>query len=632
MEQQEDGGAAASSRTTTSRRRRRREEPKVWDAFRQAWVAADAEEAEEAPEEAKAWVPLKVRLQREKDERKRRRQKIEDAPQDEPPSEQQREEDVSLVAATALFKKELEAKNEDFDAFRRRQEEERMTLEAQYAQTNALQSAKEVATEKKWDRPLETQWRPSSKKAIKPEKAEAIRKKWCVLVDGEDVPAPITHFKDMNLPEGVLEALEARKITKPTPIQVQGLPVALSGRDMIGIAFTGSGKTLTFALPLITRALEQDRLVAPGRGPVGVVLCPSRELARQTFEVLDHYAAAVKRRDVRVAVAVGGEDKRAQLSLAKRRGVHGLVATPGRLIDFLERGDLSLRDCEYFCLDEGDRMLDLGFDEDVKKVMNFFSPEKQRQTLLFSATMPQKFRDFARATLVKPVVVNVSRAGAANLDVIQEVEYVKAEARIVYLLECLQKTPPPVVVFSEKKQEVDDVHEYLLLKGVDAVAVHGGKDQHERNAAIASFKAGDNDVLVATDVAAKGLDFPDIKHVINFDMPQEIEQYVHRIGRTGRSGKTGVATTFINKNCDQTALLDLKLLLVEAKQRVPPVLQVLQGPPTPLTGSSGGCAFCGGLGHTILDCPKRDKDSRKITNSRRDFLTSGKERAGPAEY
>lgn len=245
--------------------------------------------------------------------------------------------------------------------------------------------------------------------------------------------------------------------------------------------------------------------------------------------------------------------------------------------------------------------------------------------------MPQKFQDFAKDVLVYPIVVNVGRAGAANLDVIQEVEYVKQEAKIVYLLECLQKTAPPVVIFCERKGDVDDIHEYLLLKGVEAVSIHGGKDQSERNEAILAFKSGQKDVLVATDIAAKGLDFPDIQHVINFDMPSEIENYVHRIGRTGRCGKTGVATTFINKNVEESALLDLKHLLVEAKQRVPPVLRALEDPEEGNvdneTGSKG-CVFCGGLGHRITDCPKLDTQSRRIGSGRRDYLAGQSEGYG----
>lgn len=179
----------------------------------------------------------------------------------------------------------------------------------------------------------------------------------------------------------------------------------------------------------------------------------------------------------------------------------------------------------------------------------------------------------------------------------------------MYLLQCLQKTPPPVLVFAENKADVDDIHEYLLSKGVEAVAVHGGKDQAERDGAIRAFKERRKDVLVATDVASKGLDFPDIQHVINFDMPEEIENYVHRIGRTGRCGKTGIATTFINKGQSESVLLDLKHLLREAKQRVPPVLTTLDDPMEAMQAAAAasgvrGCAYCGGLGHRITDCPK----------------------------
>ncbi|XP_070295960.1 probable ATP-dependent RNA helicase DDX41 [Salvelinus sp. IW2-2015] len=248
----------------------------------------------------------------------------------------------------------------------------------------------------------------------------------------------------------------------------------------------------------------------------------------------------------------------------------------------------------------------------------------QRQTLLFSATMPKKIQNFAKSALVKPITINVGRAGAASLDVIQEVEYVKEEAKMVYLLECLQKTPPPVLMFAEKKADVDAIHEYLLLKGVEAVAIHGGKDQEERTKAIEAFKEGKKDVLVATDVASKGLDFPAIQHVVNYDMPEEIENYVHRIGRTGRSGKTGIATTFINKGCDESVLMDLKALLIEAKQKVPPVLQVLQtGDETMLDiGGERGCTFCGGLGHRITDCPKLEAmQTKQVTNiGRKDYL------------
>ena len=206
--------------------------------------------------------------------------------------------------------------------------------------------------------------------------------------------------------------------------------------------------------------------------------------------------------------------------------------------------------------------------------------------------MPKTIQNFAQQSLIRPVLVNVGRAGATNLDIIQEVEYVKQEAKMVYLLECLQKTPPPVIVFSDNKNEVDDIQEYLLLKGLQAVAIHGSKTQEEREYAIKAFKTGAKDVMVASGVASKGLDFNEIQHVINYTMPKEIEDYVHQIGRTGRSGKTGIATTFVNMNTQEQTLLDLKYLLMEAKQRTPPFLAALEDPNQGQGGS--GCPVCGG--------------------------------------
>jgi len=456
---------------------------------------------------------------------------------------------------------------------------------------------------------------------------EEVRKNWHILAEGFDCPPPMKSFSDMKFPTAIVEFLKERGIKRPTPIQMQGLPVALAGRDMVGIAFTGSGKTMTFSLPLVMAALEEEMRMPliGGEGPVGIIMAPSRELVRQTSDLVNTLCGALKKAgypELRSQLVIGGENAREQLEPIREKGVHCIVATPGRLRDFLKKKNITLDICRYICLDEADRMLDLGFDEEVGEIMNHF--KHQRQTLLFSATFPKKFQDFAKATLVKPVVVNVGRAGAANLDVIQEVEYVKQEAKIVYLLECLQKTAPPVIIFCERKGDVDDIHEYLLLKGVEAVSIHGGKEQEERNEAITLYKEGTKDVLVATDIAAKGLDFADIQHVINFDMPSEIENYVHRIGRTGRCGKTGVATTFINKSCEETTLLDLKHLLKEAHQRIPPVLLIMDDPLENMPENEGGtkgCSFCGGLGHSIVDCPKIDKDAKRVTQ--KDVLASG---------
>jgi len=266
-------------------------------------------------------------------------------------------------------------------------------------------------------------------------------------------------------------------------------------------------------------------------------------------------------------------------------------------------------------------MVDLGFEDDVRNIMSFF--KSQRQTLLFSATMPRKIQDFAQQSLIRPVLVNVGRAGAANLDVLQVVEYVKQEAKMVYLLECLQKTAPPVIIFSDNKNEVDDIQEYLLLKGVEAVAIHGSKTQEERQYAIKSFKSAAKDVMVASGVASKGLDFNDIQHVIIFSMPKEIEDYVHQIGRTGRSGKTGIATTFVNMTTPEQTLLDLKYLLMEAGQKVPPFLQTIEDPRAAQGGSLKGCPVCGGLGHGISNCPKLEDTQRRQMASHRTSQDTG---------
>ena len=545
--------------------------------------------------------------------------------------DQQDEEEDPNTAAQSLLEqaarlKETLTKSER-EQLAQKEEETRILKEASKVQTNALQAVSELAHGIVYDKSLPTTW--SAPKHIIDQGEQAwntMRKNWHILVEGYDCPPPMKSFEDMRFPHPILNFLRNKNIKRPTPIQMQGLPVALAGRDMVGIAFTGSGKTMTFSLPLIMAAVEEEiRMpLVGGEGPVGIILAPSRELVRQTYELVNSLCKALADAgypSIRSQLVIGGENAREQLQPFRDEGVHCVVASPGRLRDFLKKKSITLDICRYICLDEADRMLDLGFDEEVGEIMNHF--KHQRQTLLFSATFPKKFQDFAKQTLIQPVVVNVGRAGAANLDVIQEVEYVKQEAKIVYLLECLQKTSPPVIIFCERKGDVDDIHEYLLLKGVEAVSIHGGKDQAERNEAIQMFKDGEKDVLIATDIAAKGLDFADIQHVINFDMPSEIENYVHRIGRTGRCGKTGVATTFINKSCEEMTLLDLKHLLKEAHQRIPPVLMIMEDPLENVVREDGtkGCSFCGGLGHSIVDCPKIDKDAKRVT--KKDALASG---------
>ncbi|XP_055594820.1 ATP-dependent RNA helicase abstrakt isoform X2 [Uranotaenia lowii] len=531
---------------------------------------------------------------------------------------------ISLLDQHTELKKIAEAKK--ISAVEKQLKEEEKILES-VAEKKALMGVAELAKGIQYEDPIKTAWKPPRYICARSDVShEKVRERLRILVDGENVPPPICTFREMKFPKPILVGLEKRNIRKPSPIQVQGIPAVLSGRDLIGIAFTGSGKTLVFVLPIVMFSLEQElRLPFISReGPYGLIICPSRELAKQTHDIVQYYCGHLQQAgmpEIRSALAIGGVPVSEALAVIQQ-GCHIMVATPGRLMDMLDKKQVTLEVCRYLCMDEADRMIDMGFEEDVRTIFSYF--KGQRQTLLFSATMPKKIQNFAKSALVKPVTINVGRAGAASMNVTQDVEYVKQEAKVVYLLECLQKTPPPVLIFAEKKQDVDAIHEYLLLKGVEAVAIHGGKDQEERYRSVEGFRNQEKDVLVATDVASKGLDFPDVQHVINYDMPDDIENYVHRIGRTGRSGSKGLATTFINKATEQYVLLDLKHLLIEAKQKVPPFLAELCSETEKYADLGDGCSYCGGLGHRITECPKLEAiQSKQASNiGRRDYLSN----------
>ena len=504
---------------------------------------------------------------------------------------------------------------------------EEAELLKQVSERKALMSVQELAHGVAYTESIRTSWRPPRYLAAQTdEKRKAVREELHIIAEGDDVPPPITSFREMKLPQPLLDAMSAKGIVRPSPIQIQGLPAALSGRDVIGIAFTGSGKTLVFTLPLLLFALEEE-LKMPlieREGPVGLVLSPSRELATQTCDIMKDFSSKLAVGGfptLRTLLAIGGINMAEQGELLQR-GVHLCVATPGRLIDMLKRKRLNLAICRHLALDEADRMIDLGFEEDMRTIFSFFT--QQRQTLLFSATMPEKIKTFARTALVRPVTVNVSRAGAANLDVVQEVEFCREEERLVRLTDVLLKTAPPAIIFGASAADCDLVNEYLILKSVESVSVHGGKDQEDRQDAIARFKDGRADVLVATDVAAKGLDFPNaIQQVINYDMPKEIEFYVHRIGRTGRAGRTGVATSFVTPKTDESFLLDLKQLLLESKQILPPFMERLSDPMADkVINGIKGCAYCQGLGHRIAACPKLRTDTSAAA-PKKDSLKGG---------
>jgi len=536
----------------------------------------------------------------------------------------QRNKNASLLEQHKELQQAADARKETL-LDKQRREEERIL--ASVTETTALKGVSELAKGVEYTDPIKTAWKPPRYVAAMPQaRHERVWKKYCIDVEGIDPPPPLKRFQDMKFPKAVMDGLKKKGIEAPSPIQMQGIPTVLSGRDLIGIAYTGSGKTLVYVLPLIMFCLEQEARLPFQRdeGPYGLIIVPSRELAKQIHDVIEGTTATFRAHglpSLRTCLAIGGVPT-SEAADVIRKGAHMMVATPGRLMDMLNKKIVTLDVCRYLCLDEADRMIDMGFEDDVRMIFSYFSG--QRQTLLFSATMPKKIQNFARSALVQPILVNVGRAGAASMNIIQEVEFIQPEAKIVHILDCLKKTPPPVLIFAERKQDVDIIHEYLLLKGCQVVAVHGGKDMEERIRAVAEFKSKQKDILVATDVASKGLDFPEIQHVINYDMPEDIENYVHRIGRTGRGKNTGTATTMINSKVDVAVLADLKHLLIEAKQKLPPFLASVQTEHDQLNEDLGsaGCSYCGGLGHRITACPKLEAAQQKKAGEvgKKDYL------------
>ena len=348
------------------------------------------------------------------------------------------------------------------------------------------------------------------------------------------------HFQDLGLVPPLLRALEEEGYATPTPIQAQSIPHLLQGRDLFGAAQTGTGKTAAFALPVLQKLAAEPPV--KGRRPTrALVLAPTRELAAQIGERFTAYGRFLHPA-LRVAVIFGGVGKQPQLD-ALRAGIDVLVATPGRLLDLMGDGHVQLGHVEVFILDEADRMLDMGFIHDVRRVVAVVPPV--RQTLLFSATMPDEIMDLAHSILRDPLRVEVTPVATTAEKVEQAIFFVeKADKRSLlgWLLEDPELTR--ALVFTRTKHGANRVAEYLAKIGVGAAAIHGNKSQNARERALEHFREGKNRVLVATDIAARGLDIDDVSHVINFDLPNEPESYVHRIGRTARAGASGAAVSF----------------------------------------------------------------------------------------
>lgn len=345
-------------------------------------------------------------------------------------------------------------------------------------------------------------------------------------------------FEDLGLVPPILKALKAKGYTHPTPIQQQSIPILLEGKDLLGCAQTGTGKTAAFAIPILQHLYHDGREKGP-RKVKALVVTPTRELAIQIDE---NFSAYGKHTGIRNTVIFGGVKQGPQVN-ALRRGVDILVATPGRLLDLIGQGFISLRDIDYFVLDEADQMLDMGFIHDIRRIIALL-PQK-RQSLFFSATMPRAIVDLSRKILGNPEKVTVKPEQATAEKVEQAVYFIPKKGKIKLLIHLLNtEDMHSVLVFSRTKHGANKIVKLLSRASITAEAIHGNKSQAARQRALGNFKNGDTKVLVATDIAARGIDVDELSHVINYDLPNVPETYVHRIGRTGRAGASGIALSF----------------------------------------------------------------------------------------
>jgi len=413
--------------------------------------------------------------------------------------------------------------------------------------------------------------------------ADAWRRDNGISIEGKGVPKPVFTFEEASMPDYVLSEVLRCGFDKPTPIQAQGWPMALLGRDMIGISRTGSGKTLAFLLPGMIHINAQPYL-KPGDGPIVLVLAPTRELAVQIKVECDKFGASS---EIKNTCVYGGAPKRAQAS-DLQRGVEIVIATPGRLIDFLESGTTNLRRVTYLVLDEADRMLDMGFEPQLRKIVAQIRPD--RQTLMWSATWPREVRNLANDFLRDFYQVTVgSLELAANKDITQYVEVVEDSDKYRRMIDFLsdEAKNEKMLIFVETKRGCDQLTRSLQMDRFQARCIHGDKSQDERDSVLADFRSGRCLLLVATDVAARGLDIKDINAVVNYDFPSNLEDYVHRIGRCGRAGKKGTSLSFFTSKSSKWAS-GLVKLLQDAGQKVPPDLASFSGGRGGAYGGGGG--------------------------------------------
>ncbi|KAF9193782.1 DEAD-box ATP-dependent RNA helicase [Haplosporangium sp. Z 11] len=406
-----------------------------------------------------------------------------------------------------------------------------------------------------------------------------------VEASGNDVPEPVLTFTSPPLDSLLLENIELSKYTQPTPVQKYSIPIVGANRDLMACAQTGSGKTGGFLFPILSELFKRGPAPLPEQAGMGrarkaypstLILAPTRELASQIWEESRKFSY---RSWVRSCVVYGGADIGQQLRTIDR-GCDMLTATPGRLVDLIERGRVSLANVQYLVLDEADRMLDMGFEPQIRRLVEKedMPGVNERHTLMFSATFPRDIQHLARDFLRDYIFLSVGRVGSTSENITQKIEYVEDEDKRSVLLDILHAQPKGdmglTLIFVETKRMADTLSDFLLSQNFPATSIHGDRTQRERERALDMFRSGRCPVMVATAVAARGLDIPNVTHVISYDLPTDIDDYVHRIGRTGRAGNTGIATAFLNRG-NKGVVRDLLELLKEANQEIPGWLETL---------------------------------------------------------
>lgn len=419
-----------------------------------------------------------------------------------------------------------------------------------------------------------------------------------VEASGHDVPDPVLQFTNPPLDNHLLSNIKLASYKTPTPVQKYSIPIVMAGRDLMACAQTGSGKTGGFLFPILSQAFINGPSNLPAQGqsgmgfrsrkalPTSLILAPTRELVSQIYDEGRKFAY---RSWVRPCVVYGGADIGTQLRSIER-GCDLLVATPGRLVDLIERGRISLANIKYLVLDEADRMLDMGFEPQIRRIVEGEDmPSVQgRQTLMFSATFPRDIQMLARDFLKDYVFLSVGRVGSTSENITQKIEYVEDADKRSVLLDILHTHGAGLtLIFVETKRMADSLSDFLINQNFPATSIHGDRTQRERERALEMFRNGRCPILVATAVAARGLDIPNVTHVVNYDLPTDIDDYVHRIGRTGRAGNTGISTAFFNRG-NRGITRDLLELLKEAHQEVPPFLENVAREGASFGGGGGG--------------------------------------------